>query len=387
MRKIRVFQVSKLYYPWIGGVETVVQDIAEGLNDKVDMEVLVCQPKGQGECELINRVKVTKTSSLGIYFSMPVSITFPFLLAWKSRKADILHFHLPFPLGVLSYLLMGSKRKKMVVSYHFDIVRQKKLLKYYRFFLHQFLKRANVILATSPKLIESSEHLRLYKNKCIIVPYSIDLNEFIYFVKREFNLGVSPHERIVLFVGRLIYYKGLEYLIEAMQDVEAKLLIVGEGVMRDELEVRAKTLGVDHKIIFLGKVSDEKLKYCYQICDLFVLPSVESSEAFGIVQMEAMAYGKPIINTSLPTSVPYVSVNGETGITVSPKDSKALGEAINEILKNKELSSKFSKNALRRVREKFSREKMLELIYSIYDDLMKQNIFGSNEKNSLNLPK
>jgi len=275
----------------------------------------------------------------------------------------------------------------MVVSYHFDIVRQKKLLKYYRFFLHQFLKRANVILATSPKLIESSEHLRLYKNKCIIVPYSIDLNEFIYFVKREFNLGVSPHERIVLFVGRLIYYKGLEYLIEAMQDVEAKLLIVGEGVMRDELEVRAKTLGVDHKIIFLGKVSDEKLRYCYQICDLFVLPSVESSEAFGIVQMEAMAYGKPIINTSLPTSVPYVSVNGETGITVSPKDSKALGEAINEILKNKELSSKFSKNALRRVREKFSREKMLELIYSIYDDLMKQNIFGSNEKNSLNLPK
>jgi len=366
---MRVFQVNKLYYPWIGGVEKVVQDIAEGLDDKVDMEVLVCQTKGRGECELINRVKVTKASSLGVYFSMPVSITFPFLLAWKSRKAGILHFHLPFPLGVLSYLLMGSKRKKVVVTYHSDIVRQEKLMKFYRPFLHQFLKRVDKILPTSPNLMNSSKYLAPYKDKCTIVPLSINLNEFSHPMKKEFDLGISPNDKIVLFVGRLCYYKGLGYLIEAMQDVEAKLLIVGEGVMLGELELRAKTLGVDHKIIFLGKVSDEKLKYCYQICDLFVLPSVESSEAFGIVQMEAMAYGKPVINTNLPTGVPYVSVDGETGITVPPKDSKALVEAINEILKNKELSSKFSKNALRRVREKFSREKMLESIYSIYEDL------------------
>jgi rhamnosyl/mannosyltransferase len=147
-------------------------------------------------------------------------------------------------------------------------------------------------------------------------------------------------------------------------------LIAGEGGLREELERKAKSLGVEHKIIFVGKVSDDELKYCYQICDLFVLPSVEPSEAFGIVQMEAMAYGKPVVNTNLPTGVPYVSVDGETGITVPPRDSKALADAINRILNDNELAAKFSKNALKRVKEKFSREKMLESIYSIYEDLM-----------------
>ena len=166
--EIYVLQISKLYYPWIGGVEKVVQDIAEGLLGKVHMEVLACEPKGHGGSQLINGVKVTKASSLGIYWGMPISLSFPFLLAWKSRKADILHFHLPFPLGVLSYLLMGSKRKKIVVTYHSNIVRQKKLMRFYEPFLHRFLKRADKILVTSPNLLEASKCLVPYKDKCTI---------------------------------------------------------------------------------------------------------------------------------------------------------------------------------------------------------------------------
>jgi rhamnosyl/mannosyltransferase len=369
-KRIRVLQINKLYYPWVGGVEKVVQDISEGLKDKVNIEVLACQPKGLGRKKLINGVRVTKASSFGIYWGMPVSITFPFLLAWKSRKVDILHFHLPFPLGDLSYLLIGSKWKKVVVTYHSDIVRQEKLMKFYGPFLHRFLRRADRILPTSPNLVESSPYLSPYKDKCTVVPLSIDLKEFGHPIEKEFDLGVSPDDKIVLFAGRLSYYKGLDYLIEAMQEVEAKLLIAGEGGLREDLERKAKSLGVEHKIVFVGKVSDDELKYCYQICDLFVLPSVESSEAFGIVQMEAMAYGKPVVNTNLPTGVPYVSVDGETGITVPPRDSKALANAINKILNDNELATEFSKNALKRVKEKFSREKMLESIYSIYEDLM-----------------
>lgn len=368
--RIKVLQVSKLYSPWIGGVERVVQDIAEGLKDKVDMEVLVCQPRGWGTKEVVNGVTVTRATSLGIYWGMPISFTFPFLLAWKSRKADIIHFHLPFPLADLSYLLMGSRKPQVVVTYHSDIVRQKKLMWLYRPFLRWFLARAYRILVTSSNLLESSRYLSPYKAKCVVVPLSIDLNEFGHPAHKEFDLGISPNDRIVLFVGRLSYYKGLEYLIEAMQEVEAKLLIVGEGELRRELEEKARVLKVDHKIVFLGKVSEEELKYCYQICDVFVLPSVEPSEAFGIVQMEAMAYGKPVVNTNLPTGVPYVSVDGETGFTVPPRDSKALAEALNKILNDKELAAKFSKNALTRVRERFSREKMLEKIYSIYKNLI-----------------
>jgi len=370
--RLRVLLISKLYYPWIGGVEKTVQDIAEGLKDKIDVRVLTCKSKGRGGNQLINGVKVTKASSLGIYWGMPISPTFPFLLSWKSRKIDILHFHLPFPLGVLSYLLLGSKRKKVVVTYHSDIVRQKKLMKFYSPFLHRFLKRADKILVTSPNLLESSEHLGPYKDKCIVVPSSIKLNEFNHPAGKEFDLGISPEEKIVLFVGRLTYYKGLEYLIEAMQEVKAKLLIVGEGELRKALEKKAESLGVHHKVIFLGKVSDEELKYCYQICDVFVLPSVEPSEAFGLVQLEAMAYGKPVVNTRLPTGVPFVSVDGETGITVEPRDSKALAEAINKLLNDEELRKRYGVQARKRVEENFTVDKMNERILRVYRELVKK---------------
>lgn len=368
MGKIKVLQICKLYYPWIGGVEKVVQDIAEGLQGKIHIEVLACEPKGRGKSLCVNGVRVTYASSFGIYWSMPVSITFPFLLAWKSKKFDILHFHLPFPLGDLSYLLMGSRQPKVLVTYYSDIVKQKKIMKFYKPFLHAFLKRANKILVPAPNLLESSKYLKPYKDKCVVVPLGIDLSKFGHQSKKV-DLGISPNEKIVLFVGRLTYYKGLEYLLEAMREVKAKLLIIGDGKLRQQLEKKAKSLKVEEKVVFLGRVSDEELKYCYQICDVFVLPSVEPTEAFGLVQLEAMAYGKPVVNTNLPTGVPFVSKHGETGLTVPPRDSKALAQAINKILNDKELAKKFSENARKRVQE-FSKEKMLQRIYEIYCELM-----------------
>ena len=175
-----------------------------------------------------------------------------------------------------------------------------------------------------------------------------------------------------MFVGRLSYYKGVEYLIEAMQWVNAKLLIVGDGELREKLEEKTISLGVNGKVKFLGKVSDEMLKYCYQICDIFVLPSVEPSEAFGLVQLEAMAYGKPVINTLLPTGVPFVSIDGKTGLTVEPRNSKALADAINKLLSDDELRKKFGIQARNRVVENFTVDKMNEKILKVYQELMYQ---------------
>jgi len=371
-RRIRVLQINKLYYPWIGGMEKTVQQIAEGMKDKVDVEVLACQPKGRGIATLVNGVKVTKASSLGILWSMPISFSFPFLLAWKSREVDILHFHLPFPLGVLSYLLMGAKQKKIVVTYHSDIVRQKKLMRFFRPFLHRFLRRADRIIVTSPSLLESSEELQLYREKITVVPSSVDLDEVDRPVLRTFDLGVSPGEKVVLFVGRLSYYKGLEYLIEAMREIEAKLLVVGEGELRKALEERAKSLQVDSKVVFLGRVSDEVLQYCYEICDVFVLPSIEKTEAFGLVQLEAMAHGKPVVNTRLPTGVPFVSIDGETGLTVEPRNARALALAVNSLLKNEELRRRYGIQGRKRVEENFSVEKMIDRLVGVYRQLLEK---------------
>ena len=173
-----------------------------------------------------------------------------------------------------------------------------------------------------------------------------------------------------MFVGRLCYYKGVEYLIEAMQWVNAKLLIVGDGELREKLEEMTVSLGLEERVKFLGKVSNELLKYCYQICDVFVLPSVEPTEAFGLVQLEAMAYGKPVINTLLPTGVPFVSIDGKTGLTVEPRNSKALADAINKLLSDDELRKKFGIQARNRVVENFTVDKMNEKILKVYQELM-----------------
>ncbi len=369
MGKIRVLQVTKLYHPWIGGVERAVQDIAEGLKDKVDMEVLACESCGRGRRELINGVRVTKAASLGIYRGMPLSITFPSLLAGMSNGADILHFHLPFPLAAVSHLLMRPPGKRVMITYHSDIVRQKKWLTVYGPFLHRFLHEADKIMPTSPNLMEHSEHLKCFKGKCVVVPLSVDLKIFSNRRRRSRERDFRTDRKMVLTVGRLNYYKGVEYLIEAMKHVDAMLVIAGDGERRSELEKRASTPGLREKVKFVGRVPSEELRHLYQCCDVFVLPSIETSEAFGLVQLEAMACGKPVVNTSLPTGVPYVSKHGETGLTVPPRDSLALAKAINTILLNEDLAARFGMNAVCRAREKFSREKMLASLYCLYEAL------------------
>lgn len=311
--KIKVLQVNKLYYPWIGGMEKVVQDLAEGLNGKLEVEVLACQPKGKGRAEYINGVKVTKAGSVGIVCGMPISFSFPFLLAKKSREVDIIHFQMPFPLADISYLLFGSRKPKIVATYQSDIVRQRKLMLFYKPLLLKFLDIVNKIIVTSPNMLKTSKYLKTFKYKCSVVPLGIDINYLKNSNAKKINLSKDKDEKIILFVGRLSYYKGVEYLIEAMQWVirKSKLLILGDGKLRAQLEERSRFLGVQDRVIFLGKLSQEELKYCYEVCDIFVLPSVEVSEAFGLVLIER---GKEKITDFNPDKIinRYIKLYEET---------------------------------------------------------------------------
>ncbi len=369
---MRVLHVNKLYHPWVGGVEKVVQDIAEGLKDKVDIEVLACQPKGKGTKEIVNGVKIYRATSMGIYFSMPISFSLPLLLKKLSKGRDILHFHTPFPLGVASYLLVKPKGK-LVVWWHSDIVRQKNIMWLYKPFLLQFLKKADRIIVATAEHIENSLFLKVFKDKCEIIPFGIDIKQLQLNsnIQQEIAKIREKHgSKIVLFVGRLIYYKGVEYLIRAMKNVNGKLLIIGQGPLESRLRAIAAEPQLEGKIAFLGKVEDQKMLAYYHACDIFVLPSIANSEAFGIVQLEAMACGKPVINTDLPTGVPYVSLNGETGITVPPADSRVLSQAINILLEDFDLRKKYSENALARVKTHFSLKRMIEKVYHAYEEVM-----------------
>jgi glycosyltransferase involved in cell wall biosynthesis len=372
--KIKILQINKLYYPWIGGVERVVQNIAEGLHNRVDMKVLVCRSRGRSVVEQVNDVEIVRAGSLGIFFSMPVSPSFPFYLNELSRDRDILLFHLPFPLADIAYQLNRIRGKKIFVWWHSDIVKQKILLCFYRPFLMSFLRKTNKIIVATPRHIDSSSVLKNFRSRCEVIPFGIDMKKYALsadIIEKVKAIRDRYGPKIVLFVGRLIYYKGVEYLIRAMKDVKAALVVIGEGPLRESLLSLAAGVGAEHKIHFLsGDLSDADMVAYYHACDVFVLPSIENSEAFGIVQLEAMACGKPVVNTNLPTGVPYVSLDNETGYTVPIKDTEALSQAINAILLNNETRRKFGANALKRVNAEFTMDRMMDRIFNVCEEVV-----------------
>src|SRR5208282_387744 len=161
-----------------------------------------------------------------------------------------------------------------------------------------------------------------------------------------------------------------EYLIRAMAKVNGELIIIGDGPLRGFLENEAQAIGVRSRVHFLGEVQNTQLSAYYHASDVFVLPSVARSEAFGIVQLEAMACGKPVVNTQLDSGVPYVSLDGETGFTVEPRDSNALAVAISTLLDEHALRARFGAAARRRVEKEFNAELMARRTLDVYQEVM-----------------
>lgn len=365
---MKVLQVNKLYAPEIGGVETVVKDIAEGLSPHTDMRVLVCRRRGRQSKEVLNNVKVTRCTSLGVLMSMPLSLDFFRQYRRMSKEADVVQLHAPFPLADLALWLYGCKGK-LVIWWHSDIIRQKTVLKLLKPFLHHTLKRADTIIVAAQGTMTSSEFLPDYARKCKVIPFGLDFGAYPKLEGSDYlKLKLrNRNSKALLFVGRLVYYKGLDYLIEAMKSVKnAELFVVGTGPLERELKAKAYHNGRLCNIHFLGNLPRKALLMAFSGCDIFVFPSCANSEAFGLTQVEAMYYGKPVINTNLPTGVPDVSIHGETGLTVPVGDAVALAEAINQLVHDDELRETYGKNAVARVQACFNRSHMLQKVYEVY---------------------
>jgi len=235
------------------------------------------------------------------------------------------------------------------------------------------VKRAAALIVSSPNYLESSPALAANRERCVVIPFGIDTAE----LQRPASARVAALRqrygpRIVLAVGRLVYYKGFDHLIRAMRSVAGRLLLVGEGPLRSKLEREAARGGVADRVTFMGNVSRDELIDLYQAAAVFVLPSIARSEAFGIVQLEAMACGKPVVNTRLPSGVPFVSVDGETGITVEPGVPEPLAAALNRLLNDPVLSAAYGAAGQRRVREHFSLATMVDRTRELYQRVIER---------------
>lgn len=367
---LKIVQLNKYYAPHTGGVETVVQNIAEGLNEQSDMRVLVCSGDGSDHEDKVNGVAVHRSGRLFEAGPMPVSLSYLRDVKRAAKNADILHLHMPFPWGDLALRLSGYKGK-VVLWWHSDVVRQKKLLKVYLPLMRWTMKRADAIIVATQGHIDGSAFLKPYAEKCRIIPFGVD--EEYYAEGAKYAQSPTQSETPdFLFIGRMVYYKGCDVLLSAfarMEEKNCKLTMVGDGVLLEQLRAQAEELGIADRVEFTGAVSKEELKRRIADCDVFVLPSVARSEAFGLVQIESMAYGKPVINTDLPSGVPYVSLNGVTGITVPPEDENALARAMDTLARDGQLRISYGIAARERVEREYRMDVMTSRVLKLYTEL------------------
>jgi rhamnosyl/mannosyltransferase len=365
---MKILQISKLYYPHVGGVEKIAQQISESLKENFKISVLCCRKKGKHKKENINGVEVIKASSLGMFWGMPLSFSFLKILKKIVNDFDIIDYHYPFPLADLAIYLFKPKNK-LIVHYHSDIVRQKLLNFLIKPLTLNTLRRADKIIVSNPNIIETSPYLKKFKDKCEVIPFGVDIEKFQVIERKKNQKIKTKYGDFALFVGRLNYYKGVRYLIEAIEKVNLNLVIIPStrnDPQRKLLEKRVEELNLKNKVFFIDGVQGDDLIKFYQTCKLFVLPSIFKSEAFGIVLIEAMACGKPLISTELGTGTSYVNKNKTTGYVVKPKDSKVIARAIQEIIQNQEKYQQMCLNSLKRSKEKFSLDEMIAKTKELY---------------------
>jgi glycosyltransferase involved in cell wall biosynthesis len=364
-RAPRVTMVNKYYSPpHLGGVESVVRWLAEGLVQLTGAEVraLVCNESDRCVEEEVGGVRVVRLPRRFTVSSAPVALTLPAALRAEAGRADppdVLNFHAPYPWGELSYLL-ARPCTPSVVLYHSDIVRRR-LLAAYRPFLETFLDRVDLIVTSSPQMVESSPFLAPRAGKCRVVPFGLPADRQraapTVSVRAAQLRAAHDGRRLVLFVGRLVYYKGVDVLVRAMAGLDADLVLIGRGPLEDRLRREAAAAGT--RATFLRPQADAELIAWYHAADVLCLPSVARSEAFGLVQIEAHAAGTPVVSTSLPTGVRFANPDGVTGLLVPPGDAGALREALARLLGDDELRRRLGGQARERVRREFTVPRMV----------------------------
>ncbi|RRR73860.1 MAG: glycosyltransferase [Candidatus Viridilinea halotolerans] len=364
---MHILHIYKDYPPVVGGIEGHLGLLAEGLVARGHQVTVLMSGQGWRTRRTTRAgVRVVAAGRLATLASTPLSPALPLLVA--QLRPDLIHLHHPYPPGDAVALLAGGNTP-LVVSYHSDIVRQRRLGMLLAPLVRRTLRRAKRIIAASPAYIRSSPFLAPVASRCRVVPYGLPQNAFapadparVAAIKARW-----PAPR-TLFVGRLRYYKGADRLVRAMTHVPGHALFVGADatVRASDLAALAAQLGVADRVHLLGDQPDAELAAFYHAADVFVLPSVERSEAFGIVQIEAQAAGLPIVCTELGTGTSYITQHGRTGIVVPPDDVPALARALRVLLANPELAQAMGAAGRVRAHAEFSLERMLDRVEAVY---------------------
>jgi len=335
---MRILHLGKYYAPQRGGIERHTQALAEACVRYGDaVAVLVHRAPGhwRGTREVVAGVEVRRAGCIAAPVYTPLSPAFPFELARALREfaPDLLHLHLPNPSCFAALASPAARHLPWIVHWHADVPpdapdwRLRLGYRFYRPFEQAVLARAASVIATSQPYFEASHALQPWRSKVRVVPLGIDAPPAA--IPRP-DLWPATDGVRLLAVGRLGRYKGFDVLVDALASTaDTNLLLVGDGECARELHALARERGVDGRVAFAGDVDDATLEAAYAAADAFVLPSLDRGEAFGLVLLEAMRAGLPVVASAIPGSgVGFVVADGESGLLVEPGDRAALAAAL-----------------------------------------------------------
>lgn len=379
---MKITQLFKIYWPDNGGgIAQVMENIAAGISDW-EQEIIVCQDsrKKKSADDRYHGIAVHRCSQILELASTPVSLQFLRDVKERTKDSDIVIYHFPYPMADLAVLL-GMYSGRLIVWWHCGFETYRKLAFLYRPLVRHTLKKADCILVSSKGNVRNSAVLRRYQKKCRVIPFCVSEEcrqrgqQYAARADRQ-RAQLPPGNRkqriCILFVGRLVWYKGCDILLRAfagMHDKDCSLVIVGSGPLEQKLKKLALSLGLKD-VEFTGMVSEEEKMRRIEACDFLVLPSTAKAEAFAVVQLEAMAFGKPVINTALQSGVPYVSVDGVTGRTVKPGSVRELTAAMEELAGNETLRREYGNHALQIVQKEYTQELMVKRHRRLFQELI-----------------
>lgn len=367
MSRLNIVHAAKFYPPVRGGMETVIKDLCDGTAGEWHVRVVAANDAPRTVDERVGAVDVVRTAAFGSVASVPLCPGYPVHL-WR-RACDCVILHEPNPIAG-SALFCRTPAARLVVWHHSDLVRPWWAPHTYGHVQRALYRRAECVIVSSPNLGERSALVQ-HARRVVVIPFGVPIDRFRRLTEAQQGicdrLKASIAGPRLLFVGRFVYYKGVEVLIDAAAQAGGTLLLVGDGPLEPELRQRAIARGIGNRVLFLGRVSDEDLPAYYQAADVFVLPSVAKTEAFGVVQVEAMAAGLPVVSTNLPTGVPWVNQDGVSGLVVPPSDAGALAGALGRLAADAGLRSRLGHGAAARAADLFSRERMVSTFKDVVE--------------------
>ncbi|APD50320.1 glycosyltransferase family 4 protein [Francisella hispaniensis] len=370
---MKILHVFKSFYPYTyGGIEKFIHELSIATAKKYDVEIhiLAMGKKNQTMHKDFYTLYFAKTN-LNI-----ASTTFSFSAIKKfkelAKQVDIIHYHFPYPYADLLQTICRPN-KPYIVTYHSDIIKQKRLMMLYKPLMRKFLKGAKYILPTSPNYLETSEILKQIQAPKKVIPmslnksdYNIDEENYLYWKK---NIGF---EKFFIHIGGLRYYKGLDVLIDAMQGEDYPLVIIGDGDQKELLEQKVKQNNLQN-VKFVGALDDKDKLSLLKLSYALVLPSNIRTEAFGLVLLEAGMFAKPMITCEIGTGTTFVNIDKVTGLVAKPNDNQDLARKLKELWQDDQKAQEYGANAKARFDDVFSLDKMFVSYKSVYDEVVQND--------------